>query len=220
VRWDGYRPAREVFSRRDGAGRLLADSALIVTGTHRQRHGINVEVRSQLGRETWHPQAGDLLRVRRNAFVGRTPLANGDQLRLESVRWLAVEKRWLATGHLEPEGTRLSAPFTFDGSILRRAYHEAGHPGARHPSPPPAPRRHTSAHAPHAELSVDWGWASTAHAAQGSEREHVIVHASGWMGDHEPYGERGRRRWLYTAASRATRHLELYTSGGVGHALP
>ncbi len=51
-------------------------------------------------------------------------------------------------------------------------------------------------------IEAVWGWAITCHKAQGSQWENVIVWDDG-LGQ----GEADRRRWLYTAITRAERGL-------------
>ncbi len=49
-----------------------------------------------------------------------------------------------------------------------------------------------------------WGWAITTHRAQGSQYQNVIVVDDGWGAN-----DIDRRRWLYTAITRAERGLVL-----------
>ena len=53
-------------------------------------------------------------------------------------------------------------------------------------------------------IEATWGWAITAHRAQGSQYENVIVVDDGWGAS-----DLDRRRWLYTAITRAERGLVL-----------
>jgi exodeoxyribonuclease-5 len=67
------------------------------------------------------------------------------------------------------------------------------------------PERHDRDH--HRKKSLieaTWGWAITTHRAQGSQYQNVIVVDDGWGAN-----DIDRRRWLYTAITRAERGLVL-----------
>lgn len=53
-------------------------------------------------------------------------------------------------------------------------------------------------------IEATWGWAITTHRAQGSQYQNVIVVDDGWGAN-----DLDRRRWLYTAITRAERGLVL-----------
>jgi exodeoxyribonuclease-5 len=53
-------------------------------------------------------------------------------------------------------------------------------------------------------IEATWGWAITTHRAQGSQYQNVIVVDDGWGAN-----DTDRRRWLYTAITRAERGLVL-----------
>lgn len=59
-------------------------------------------------------------------------------------------------------------------------------------------------------LVADWGWCGTAHKVQGSEWDQVIVHVPRALAAKED-----RRRWLYTAMTRARRRLTIVYEPGL-----
>jgi exodeoxyribonuclease-5 len=156
----------------DIANEDLTSFDQIVVGTHRQRRYINRRVRRQLGCGGKHPEPGEkLVCLKNDREVG---LRNGEL-------WWVVEAK-LDSGFVD------MTLRDDTGQEVNVAAPLAGFNGDGNGSDLP-------------EQPFDYGYAITAHKAQGSEFDSVLVFDEGdvFRGD--------AARWRYTAITRAARRV-------------
>lgn len=167
---------------------------VIITYRRKVRAKINEEIRQRMGLRTWVPQVGEPLRVCSNSFyhgltngeivhVVATPDTNGHTptLVVEDVDGRRYTCRTVKMGLTRGE------------FIEELNLHTIGI-GGRFPTTD--------------WLHLDYGYASTCHAAQGSEWTMAIVHDDDFMGWLMRTGKgdaEDQKRWYYTAVTRAAK---------------
>jgi exodeoxyribonuclease-5 len=164
-----------VVSRRDGVSLadMLAHDQIIV-GTHRTRCSVNQMIRRKLGYDGATPAIGEkLICLKNNRSQG---LFNGST-------WTVVVTTPPRRGFIELEvedddGRRIGVDAPVEGFLLR----DGG--GAELPGDP-----------------FTYGYAVTAHKAQGSQWGSVLVIDESFVFRHD------RHRWLYTPITRAAERV-------------
>lgn len=157
----------------------------ILVGRNATRAVMNQMIRHQVhGRTSMFPQVGDRLICLRNDYsVG---VLNGSQ-------WVVVE----APGEDDDGNLPLtlrdidSSPFDEDGAEPIRVVAHAG----------PFQGKVVPMHEAKGTQQFDFAYAITVHKAQGSEWDRVVVF------DESACFKEDRRRWLYTAVTRAAKEL-------------
>lgn len=181
----GHLPVRAMLERAD----------IVIAHRNATRMAFNRAARRILygvdTREDPIPRPGERLIVRSSG----THFANGDFVRLEAIRGDVRGRDPVAAvlRLLDDDMTPYGAPRTVSvGRSLLWAY---GAAGPWHDQPD--------------DVTLDFAYAITAHAAQGGQFGRVIV-----MGDDLSFAVQGadRARWFYTAASRATERLFFWTA--------
>lgn len=153
---------------------------LLITGANNQRVGINQRLLLEQGRNLDrqpYPQVGDRVICLKNDHA--TGLFNGAQATVKEIKREYAE--WMQVV-LDVDG--------FPASIeCPMAYWAFNAPKPVRPNPAPN------------GIPFDYGYCLTCHKAQGSESKRVVVIGTGF-GDQDM-----RRRWLYTAVTRAQEEL-------------
>jgi exodeoxyribonuclease-5 len=153
---------------------------LVITGSNVQRVGINQRILSGIGRkphETDRPHEGDRVLCLKNDRV--SGLFNGAQATVKEIK--NEYANWMEVV-LDVDGF----PKPIECKMAYWAFN-APKPVQPQDRPPGIP--------------FDYGYCLTCHKAQGSESKRVVVVGSGF-GDNDM-----RRRWLYTAVTRAQEEL-------------
>jgi exodeoxyribonuclease V len=160
------------------AGLHPGDADMIICATNKTRQYHNAALRAWHGR-SGPPQPGDVVICLRNNY--EEGLFNG-------LRGTILE----ASGHWEhPDELELTVEL--DGEdVPWTGKAAAGQFGAAS----------TLSSAPRDLALFDWGYAGTCHKFQGSQAEKVLVIEEGWPAEPDM-----RKRWLYTAVTRAEREL-------------
>jgi exodeoxyribonuclease-5 len=171
--WDAPDGSLQVVPKRDFAKYKLDSSFTIICGFNASRHALNREIRRHIGFTSNLPCTGDkVMCLRNNRTAG---IFNGQ---IGEVMRAYPGKRETDLEVVMDDGrdaylTCLNAQFGVD--LIKD-------------------------HKDTEVVQLDWGYALTAHRAQGSEFEKVLVLeeiSSSW----------DKRRWRYTCATRARRHL-------------
>lgn len=189
--WGAYDDdtCRVATSRKDvKVSRLLATDQ-IITATNAVRHQINRLVRTKRGLcQSWMPKQGERVICTSTAHKYKGAMINGTQFSVtEDVSGSEVMGYF---AQLENEDGSLVVPMynyyfkkTYDASVFAPDYKYIR--GLVH---------------------LDYAYGITAHKAQGSEWDDVVVLTDDWiMG--QPYDF--VKRWLYTAVTRASKRLVL-----------
>jgi exodeoxyribonuclease V len=156
---------------------LAADQ--VICATNKSRESLNALMRGKLGRQG-PIQVGDRLINLRNVAKGEQYICNGAQ----GVVTEAVGDKWKI---LFDGGEEVVCPITTDAGLFEQKYNE---PGERKTLPGDL-------------LLVDMAYCVTAHRAQGSQWDSVLVYDdSGYMRDAVE-----RRKWQYVALSRSSKRL-------------
>lgn len=204
-----------MWGKKSGRTALL-EADIVLTGTNKVRRKINRTIRKWLGRKAhgigkeWCPVPGDKVIVKRNMRPprnkgaspfsadqdGRPPLVNGDLGVVE-----AYDTQFHVVTISFPDGRKL-VRCPVNTKMLRETY------GAEE-----ADKYGNAGQVGSVDVSfggnfsggvtIDYGYCITVHSAQGSEWDHVCIADDG-MRIHD---KKGRRRWLYTATTRAAKRL-------------
>ena len=161
---------------------FLATGDVVLTGRNETRRGLNRNLRRHHGFSGVMPQQGELLMCLRNDH-GRG-LINGVPGRMLA----DVEETW--------DGDYL-IDLAYEDTIMRRVPIDPFHFKVYQD-----PKMNRRQHPPH-DAQFDFGYAITCHKAQGSEWPTVMV----WDDKMRPNDVEARRRWIYTAATRASEKL-------------
>ena len=192
----------------------LADETDVVgiTWTNRDRHAVNRRVRSLLGRWGALPVSGEPLMVLHNQHA--LGLMNGETAIVQE-----VYEHTLAPLRLDdddgPKGVeaRLLTPRGYPLDVTLAVDFLGGtdrwYPAELYRRDFGLPR-----YVKAGLLVADWGYASTAHKAQGSESDHAIVYVSTALARCLDPEE--RRRLVYTAITRARSRLHVVYGEGLG----
>jgi exodeoxyribonuclease-5 len=166
---------------------LAKEAGQLLVGKNETRRSLNQRIRAQLGRTNPFPQRGDTLVMLTNDR--RLGVFNGEICHAYCDSMVTADQKsiWLNVKYPTDNGrARLIQDMRFDASVFT---------GKENPSD-------------ERMLKVDFGYALTVHKAQGSQWDTVTVYDDG-------FGKRDaddRRRWLYTAITRAEKHLHIITS--------
>lgn len=159
----------------------------IITGSNDQRHKLNRLIRHKLKREGESPVNGDKLICVKNDMREHDIFVNGEQATATSEARIVDELR----GYLDID---------YGGdprTVMYYRYHTELNYGGGVES---LDWRETS------ELKqFDYAYAVTCHKSQGSEWDNVIVVDDKIQAHNKPF----RKRWLYTAVTRAKQQLTL-----------
>lgn len=185
-------PDAEIVSQRstpqDVRTCLALDADQVLVGLNRTRHDLNRRYRTLRQRTGTMPYEGDRLVCLRNER--ERGLFNGSQ-------WIVVDAEWPADGDTG-ELTVRSEDDEDDRVVVCKAWVHHLQGRGEELKRKGAGVRDAS--------EFDWGYALTVHKAQGSEWDRVlVVDESRSLGGTEP------RRWLYTAVSRASKHVVVLT---------
>ncbi len=184
---------------------LLLSHDVVLTGRNASRIRINARVRQLVGRAQLRgdamPVAGDILvSTERYRAEGQPEIENGD--RMEVLEVLGTERRrddapiddWVVRVRLLRRGEEDSlATLVISSQMLAGSHVKGSIVNTRDVS---GPRSKV--------LRAEWGYAITVHRAQGSEWPRVLV-IDDLVHDHRI----PRRRWSYTAFSRAYEQLTI-----------
>jgi exodeoxyribonuclease-5 len=167
---------------------MVLDADQVIVGTHRTRRIFNRRIRDHLGYTDWLPVKGDKLVCLKN---------NHDRELLNGSLW-RVQSTWKGEGEeTHRKVVRLTLRSDDDG---RHRELEAVVPV----------ELFGLSDTPHEEQydSFTYGYALTAHKAQGSEWDNVLVIDESWIFGFFA-GEEMRWRWLYTAITRAKKRVTI-----------
>lgn len=154
----------------------------VITGKNATRRGLNQAIRRHLGFTATYPQEGERLMCLRNDH-GRG-LING----VGGVTTSATEEGTLG---------ELFVNLAYNGRIMEKLMIDPFHFDAY--ADPSISRRDR----PVREAQFDFGNVITCHKSQGSEWPHVIV----WDDKMRVHDRESRKRWAYTAITRAAERL-------------
>ena len=196
-------------------------TALIITHSNKQTHFLNGIVRAKrFAKNKLHRlQRNELLQVVQNNHL--VPLANGDQVLVRNARplgrsagffFLTIDAEDINTGHIHEVPLLYDFLFdprpSFNGDDFRRLLTDfdrrARKRGLRRKSEGYLEALRTDKYLN--ALRAKFGYAVTCHKAQGGEWDTVFLNLSHSLDQLEP---ESRYRWLYTAVTRASGHLEL-----------
>ena len=169
----------------------------IICCTNKLRRKLNDQIREIRGFSGQLPQVGERILSFRNfrdamSTASQTPLVNGLQGTVTQEPWeVSVERERGLIGFEIDDGDAFSG---IPSDLCRFLRDEDNPDSASHNARSP---------------QFDFGYAITAHKSQGSEWERVLVIVSDIFGDPDD-----RRRLLYTAITRASRHLTLAVREG------
>lgn len=167
---------------RDERTRLALAADQVLVGRNKTRHELNKRSRELLGREGEVPVSGDRLVCLRNVkdfglFNGSQWIVDGAVRHSTFVVNLRIDS--------EEDDTR-----TFSGEAWMHYFIGRGDEIER-----------MSFSKRRLRPEFDWGYALTVHKAQGSQWERVFVNDESLSFREEPH------RWLYTAVTRAAKHV-------------
>lgn len=157
----------------------------VITGTNAERRRLNRVMR--LPCKSWEPRIGDKVIVKENVYAakGRLRLVNGD---IGVLDYIFEESGVLSIKGIP--GHEFSEHLRYTDKLIAEGYDDQG----RIPYSNVPPERN---------YKVDYAYAITCHASQGSEWPSVLVYDDKMnTSDKET-----RLRWLYTAVTRAKERL-------------
>ncbi len=159
------------------------NDVMFICGTNRTRIELNAAIRARLGFDKPEPMAGErVICLRNNRGAG---IFNGMGGRLTAIGEAGKDHY---TAEIAMDGREQA----FEGTICRSQF---GALKTIEEVPGLMPFDVGD--------RFDWGYALTAHKAQGSEAKRVVVYEEcSWLKDEDL-----RRRWLYTAMTRASEKL-------------
>lgn len=179
------------------------NAGVVLCGTNRTRTKVNAELRERLGRRG-KPVVGETVICLKNdhgngvynGMIGELVAITDDGCPLEGQRDL-IDNRLLCVSNCEyhygGEVRFEKDDVTWIGPILKSQFGEEK-----------TMQEHPNLGWSRLGGLYDFGYCTTVHKAQGSERDSVvIVEETGWM------DEDTRRRWLYTAVTRAKTRLAI-----------
>lgn len=169
---------------------LATIAGQVLTGKNETRRDLNRRIRKILGRTSVFPVYKDVLVMLMNDH--RLGILNGTFGRAQCAAEME-EKAYAETG-AAPAFFWLN--FLYDGKVLFDRKIDAG------------PFLGLDVDPQRSYLQVDYGYALTVHKSQGSQWPTVTIYDDGF-GKREP---ETRRRWLYTAITRAEKQLFIVTS--------
>lgn len=188
--WWSYAPqVRRVLGEEALAG--LGDYDAVICATNKVRYRINNTVRKAQGKPLHTPVAGDRVLCKQNDK--RAGIFNGQMFDLTGLHVMNRAAGWLELALQDeldpkPEPLKVMAPYVgfYEVSPGQREVHQGN---GRHP------------------IVFHYGYCLTAHSAQGSEFDRVLV-----VDDSKrmmSMGTEDRNRWLYTALTRAKTELHV-----------
>jgi exodeoxyribonuclease-5 len=177
--------AVEILRKKDWDRDLVTQADQVITGSNLSRFKITRQMRAYLGRDVLYPVEGDKLICRLN---------DHDRQLLNGVTATAsTEMKLLHGNKLGRMGIE------YDGRNLTDCLVDPGYFQENYGDRSVWPRGSGIMH-------FDYGYVVTAHKSQGAEWPHVVV-----ADDRMRVNDREhRRRWLYTAITRASEKLTIY----------
>lgn len=176
---------------------IMSKFSQVITGKHLTRREINRQIRKELGYEGVRPQPGEKL-----ICTSNTPVSLSDG-----------EERIIYNGQeLEVEGSEDSSFLSFRMNLRRKRnpkdkFTSEVYSGHFEEHYDPDELRNYRNHGSIRKLfNADFSYAITCHKAQGSEYDHAVIWDDG-MGRNPD----DRRRWLYTAVTRARKSAVVYS---------
>lgn len=162
--------------------------AQIICHTNIMRQLTNKKVRKLMQFDnSGIPMSGDKMICTKNQWINRTKFINGVQFNINEVGAYMPELNESAiTAEINYEGKKDWCDLNIYECMKTYDDKAVWHPNDKD------------------ELLVDFGYCITVHKAQGSEWDRVMVYDEGLRGDSEE-----RKRWLYTAVTRAKNKLLL-----------
>ena len=178
----------------------------ILCATNKTRNDVNMAIRKNNGFGT-EPQEGDKVICARNSWdtlsTTYQPLTNGTNGILKNLRKTNIFlPRYISTNgaitvliaDIETEYEGIFKNIMIDYKALTT--------GEKTLTPKQEYQMNQSKRLPDAPFEFAYGYAITCHRAQGSEWEKVMV-----MEENFPFDKEEHKRWLYTAATRASEKL-------------
>jgi exodeoxyribonuclease-5 len=159
----------------------------VLTGSNNARRGLNRYFRKLLGHEGWLPRKGEKLICLKNYRDDETTLVNGG-LASSTSDFFGHDDLRTVWGDVDSDGEEL--PGTQCDAYPFKAHYEADL------LPEEFDQEEVVQH-------FDYGYAITVHKSQGSEWNKVVLADDGMRRRDAEF----RRRWLYTAVTRAKREL-------------
>ena len=178
----------------------------ILCATNKTRNDVNMAIRKNCGFGT-EPQDGDKVICARNAWetlsTSYSPLTNGTTGILRNIhKDVILLPRYISVdGYLPVLFADIETEYegTFKNIMID---YKALTTGNKSLTPKQEYQMNQSKRLPDAPFEFAYGYAITCHRAQGSEWEKVIV-----MEENFPFDKEEHKRWLYTAATRASSRL-------------
>lgn len=197
----------QIFSKKDLISGMYDWADEILVATNRNRFDINEFMRLEAGRGT-EPEVEDKIICLRNSWDTisdkENPLINGTVGYLRGSHMTQVEYKELRDTHIAPvlvaEIVTPSGDCYFDVPIDYTALTT----GKKFFTPQQEYYISKRKDNPMLPIEFNYGYAITAHRAQGSQWDKVLVVEEGFPFDKEEHA-----RWLYTAVTRAAEKLTL-----------
>lgn len=171
---------------RGALGRPMTEDPLVLCGKNQTRVMLNNAARTGMPKT---PVPGDRVICLRNAYLSGMLLANGFCGRIDQLYESTNPAKLKARVVFADEGLAL-----LDGTLCASQFNR------------PQTYKEPEEAGGHAwddlGLLFDYGYAKTAHKAQGSQADHVILLVEDFQGSREDF-----QRWLYTAATRCVKTL-------------
>lgn len=159
----------------------------VLTGSNDTRRKINRFFRKHAGLEDWRPRAGEKLICLKNYYDEEVCLVNGG-MAVALSDFFGADELNSVWGNLKVEDETVNGA-NCDPHPFKAHYDDS----ALQELPEEGDERHR----------FDFGYAITVHKSQGSEWDRVILADDGMRQSDRTF----RRRWLYTAVTRAKKEL-------------
>jgi exodeoxyribonuclease-5 len=165
----------------------LSNFDQVMAGTNVVRRKVNRMVRRHLGWQGTWPLAGEKMICLKNQYKFGTWIINGIQCTVVSA------------AQLHPERFRMEMDIMYEDGLLSNLpfypYNIEVHYNDQAEQEPYEMRRDL--------VEIDYAYCITVHKSQGSEWDRVLLLDDKLMADRADF----RRRWLYTAVTRAKEHI-------------
>jgi exodeoxyribonuclease-5 len=167
--------------------KAVAAGGQILTGKNVTRNSMNAMVRGQLGRVSPYPEKGERIVVKQNHY---------DLAVFNGVTCDVIDDAVLPA---PSEGGGCLLTINYEGRVIPHVPIDVRLFDAL------AAGEHYQRVFSKGDLPVDFGYALTVHAAQGSEWDHVVINDDGFALRNPD----DRKRWLYTAITRAAKRCTI-----------